>query len=56
MTISEKIAQYLIDLPPEFAAALIAMLPIAELRGALPVALTLYDFACVECLFLANYR
>ncbi len=43
MTIAEKIAQYLIDLPSEFAKALIAMLPIAKLRGALSVALTLYD-------------
>lgn len=33
--------------PPEIATVLIAMLPIAELRGSIPIALTVYDLDIV---------
>ncbi|MAF14347.1 MAG: ligand-binding protein SH3 [Parcubacteria group bacterium] len=31
--------------PPEIATLLIAMLPVAELRGSIPIALTIYDLS-----------
>ncbi len=41
------------NVPPEVATATIAMIPIAELRGAIPVALGAYDLAWWEVYFLA---
>lgn len=41
------------NLPPELATILIAMIPIAELRVSLPIALTVYDFSFLEAYILA---
>lgn len=41
------------NLPPELATILIAMIPIAELRVSLPIALTVYDFSFLEAYVLA---
>ncbi|MBI3115669.1 MAG: small multi-drug export protein [Candidatus Kerfeldbacteria bacterium] len=40
---SEALATFFSGIPPALATVLIAMLPIAELRLALPIALTVYD-------------
>ncbi len=47
----EKIGELLSGIPAELAVVLLAMLPIGELRGALPVALTVYDMSIVEAVF-----
>ncbi|MDP3996971.1 MAG: small multi-drug export protein [Candidatus Andersenbacteria bacterium] len=39
--------------PPEVATVILAMIPIGELRGALPVALTVYKLPLAEAMFLA---
>lgn len=39
--------------PPEVATFLIAMLPIAELRGSIPIALTVYDLNPLVSYFLS---
>ena len=41
------------NVPPELATALIAMIPIAELRGAIPIALGVYDLPVWEVFLLA---
>ena len=40
-------------LPPEIATFLIAMIPIAELRGAIPVALTVYQLPILTTFLLS---
>jgi len=40
---SAQLAQFFIDFPKPMAVILIAMLPFVELRGAIPVALFVYD-------------
>jgi uncharacterized membrane protein len=39
--------------PPEIATLLIAMLPIAELRGSIPIALTVYDLPIASAYFFS---
>ncbi len=41
------------NVPPELATVLIAMIPIGELRGALPIALTSYGLPLVQAYLLA---
>jgi len=41
----ESIAQSLLSIPPEIATFVLSMLPIGELRGAIPIAVGLYDLA-----------
>ena len=41
------------DFPPELATFIISMLPISELRGAIPVAIGIYHLNPVEVYFLA---
>jgi uncharacterized membrane protein len=41
------------NLPPELATVIISMLPISELRGAIPVAISVYHLNPVEAYFLA---
>lgn len=45
---------YLFILPPEFASALLAALPITELRAALPIALTIFHLDPIVA-FLATF-
>ena len=42
---------YISQLPPELASALLAALPITELRAALPIALTIFDLDPVTAYF-----
>ena len=41
------------DFPPEVATVLLAMLPIAELRGALPAAIVVYDLPVWKAILLS---
>jgi len=41
------VIQLCVGLPPEIASALLASLPVAELRGALPIALFVFDLSPV---------
>ena len=41
------------SLPPRLAVVLIAMLPVAELRVSIPVALGVYEMSVIESLFLS---
>ncbi|NOQ68390.1 ligand-binding protein SH3, partial [Patescibacteria group bacterium] len=41
------------NFPPELATFIISMLPISELRGAIPVAIGIYHLDPVETYFLA---
>ncbi len=49
----EQILNYLTHLPKEIIVIIIAMLPIAELRGAIPVALTMFKFGITKSFLLA---
>ena len=42
---TQTVADFFRDIPPELATLIIAMTPIFELRGSLPVALTVYDMS-----------
>ncbi len=41
------------NFPPELATFIISMLPISELRGAIPVAIGVYDLNPIEAYFIA---
>ena len=41
------------DFPPELATFIISMLPISELRGAIPVAIGVYHLNPIETYFIA---
>ncbi len=45
------LARALTAIPPQLATVILAMLPVGELRGALPVALTLYKLPLAEAMF-----
>lgn len=47
------LTNFLASLPPSVATILLAMLPIGELRGSLPVALTVYDMSLVPAVFFS---
>lgn len=43
MSVAQQLIDFLREIPPEIATVIIAMMPFAELRGALPVALLVYE-------------
>lgn len=49
----ERLINFLSFLPKEIIVILIAMLPISELRGAIPVAITVFNFSITKSFFLA---
>lgn len=51
MDILVSFARFLVSIPPELAIVVLAMLPFGELRGALPVALTVYNMSIPEAMF-----
>lgn len=53
MAIALQIAQSLAAIPAELATVVLAAIPIAELRGALPIALTVYNMPVFKAAFLA---
>lgn len=53
MSIALTIAEKLASLPPELATVLLAMVPVAELRGAIPIARTLYHLSIGSAFFWA---
>ncbi|MEO6077207.1 MAG: small multi-drug export protein [Candidatus Andersenbacteria bacterium] len=53
MSIALTIAQKLISLPPEVATLIMAMIPVAELRGAIPLGRTLYHLSAGSAFFWA---
>lgn len=48
MSLLAPLVENLSTIPPQFATLIIAMLPIAELRGSLPIALTVYKLPIFE--------
>lgn len=48
MSLAYTIAQKFVSLPPEIATMLLAMVPVAELRGAIPIGRTLYQLPVVS--------
>jgi len=53
MTLSIAIAEFLSSIPHWIATIVISMLPVSELRGAIPVALSIYEMSVPEAYFLA---
>lgn len=51
MEILQYLVQALSSIPPQLATVVLAMVPVGELRGALPVALTLYKLPVIEAMF-----
>lgn len=51
MSVITPLVDALQSIPPQIATAIIAALPIAELRGAIPVALTVYNMSVPSTLF-----
>jgi|SRR3989344_3722959 len=51
MYIVSSLAEALASVPPQLATLIIAALPIAELRGSIPVALTVYDMSVPSTFF-----
>lgn len=51
--IVEMLVKYLSAVPPEIATLILAMMPVVELRGALPVALVWYKLALPEAVGLS---
>lgn len=51
MSLSLTIAQQLQSIPPQVATLLLASIPVGELRGALPVALTVYKLPLAQAVF-----
>lgn len=51
--IVEQLLVYLKNIPPEAATVILAILPVVELRGALPVALLVYDLPPYLAVILA---
>ncbi len=49
----EQIVASLAGIPPEVATIILAMVPIGELRGALPVALVVYDMSIFKAVTLS---
>lgn len=49
----EKIIGYLTGLPEEIVVLILAAMPISEVRGAIPVALTAYDFSIAKSFLIA---
>ncbi|MFQ3675969.1 MAG: small multi-drug export protein [Endomicrobiia bacterium] len=49
----ENIVNYLSTLPKELNVIIISLLPIAELRGAIPVAITMYNFSIIKSFILS---
>lgn len=47
----QQLAEQLASIPPQLATLLLAMLPLGELRGALPVAIGVYKLSLVEAMF-----
>jgi len=50
---TQSVADFLRIIPPELATLIIAMTPIFELRGSLPVALTIYDMSLPSAYFFS---
>lgn len=48
---TQNVAEFFQAIPPELATLLIAMTPIFELRGSLPIALTIYDMGIASAFF-----
>jgi uncharacterized membrane protein len=53
MSLSITIAEFLSSIPHWIATIVIGMLPISELRGAIPVALGIYEMSVPEAYFFA---
>lgn len=53
MSLAITLAQKLAATPPEVATMILAMLPVVELRGAVPVALALYKLPVITAMFWA---
>jgi uncharacterized membrane protein len=53
MSLSITIAEFLSSIPNWIATIVIGMLPISELRGAIPVALGIYEMSVPEAYFFA---
>lgn len=49
--IASTILEYIKDLPPEIATMILAMIPITELRAALPIGLTVFNLSAFEAYF-----
>lgn len=47
-TLATSLAQALVNVPPQIATLIIAALPVAELRGAIPVAVAVYKLSVLE--------
>ena len=50
---TEQFADFLQNIPPELSTLIIAMTPIFELRGSLPVALTIYKMSIPSAYFFS---
>lgn len=53
MQIVYQIAEQLGNIPAEIVIIILSTLPIGELRGALPIALTIYDMPIAKAIFLS---
>ncbi|MCA9388563.1 small multi-drug export protein [Candidatus Berkelbacteria bacterium] len=51
MSLTETVAEYLANISPEIATLLIAALPFGELRGALPIAITVFKLPILAAYF-----
>lgn len=51
MSAAQTIAEGLQSVPPQLATLLLAAIPVGELRGALPIALTIYKLPLMEAAF-----
>ncbi len=49
----QSVASNLQNTPPEIATLVLAMIPVGELRGALPIALTIYKLPVLQAAFWA---
>ncbi len=50
---TNNILNYLNNLPQELSVVILSFLPISELRGAIPVAITVYRFSILKSFFLS---
>ncbi|HSX25260.1 MAG TPA: small multi-drug export protein [Candidatus Andersenbacteria bacterium] len=53
MSLALTIAQKLASLPPELATYLLAMIPVGELRGSIPIGIAFFKLPVYEALILA---
>lgn len=53
MSLALTIAEKLASLPPELATTLLAMIPVGELRGGIPIGIALFKLPAYEALILA---